>query len=206
MRGYARMLLEERAGGINPTQRSYLEVILENANRLMGLAKDLTRIAAGPPLSLRAIDLKELCEDSLALLEAQLQKKRIVVCREGAPGPMVVLADRERLFLIVYKLLSTAIDIARQGADLHLEFMRSDDQSGLRWSDGSAVGVCGLIQQVLEHGAGLTTNATEDNGFSQLHDIILQHGGRISACNSQEKGYTCTLMFPSFQPDNREMI
>jgi signal transduction histidine kinase len=41
VRGYARMLLEERAGGVlNSTQREYLNIVLENTNQVIRMLND----------------------------------------------------------------------------------------------------------------------------------------------------------------------
>src|SRR5688572_16431315 len=40
VRGYAKMLLEEREGPLNGTQREYLAIVVENANRMIRVLKD----------------------------------------------------------------------------------------------------------------------------------------------------------------------
>lgn len=43
VRGYAKMLLEERAGPLNNTQREYLNIMVDNADRVVRLLRDLER-------------------------------------------------------------------------------------------------------------------------------------------------------------------
>jgi hypothetical protein len=44
VRGYTRMLLEEREGPLNPTQREYLTIVLENAQKVIRLLNDSERL------------------------------------------------------------------------------------------------------------------------------------------------------------------
>jgi signal transduction histidine kinase len=49
VRGYAKMLLEERDGPLNPTQREYVAIVVENANRVVRLINDLEQLLKKAP-------------------------------------------------------------------------------------------------------------------------------------------------------------
>ena len=43
------MLLEERDGPLNPTQREYLAIVVDNANRVIRLINDLEQLLKKEP-------------------------------------------------------------------------------------------------------------------------------------------------------------
>jgi signal transduction histidine kinase len=201
VRGYARLILEEKAGPITGAQREFLEIVLKNANRLVGLLNDLTRAASGQQLRIEALDIRSLWQESVELLHLHARKKSIKVIRQSSSGPFTVMGDREKLLLVLYKLLSNAIEVASDGAEIRAEFLRNEDLISVRISDSGAGMPSGIVKHLLGTEDGLSR---DDGGFSPVNDIVWLHGGRMSAASAPGQGYVLTLMLPVIQPEDLE--
>src|SRR5215831_4704730 len=77
VRGYTRMILDGRAGDIPQTQRDYLNIVTENANRLIGLINWMSRLLqyGTQHLNVMPADLKELWAVCLKAQAAALKEK-----------------------------------------------------------------------------------------------------------------------------------
>jgi signal transduction histidine kinase len=60
IRGYTKMILDERAGPISSTQREYLTIAAENANHVIRLVRNLQRLIASQTPHFEVFDAREL--------------------------------------------------------------------------------------------------------------------------------------------------
>lgn len=186
IRGYAKLMLEEQTGPINDKQREFLQTVVANANRLVDVLNGLTRVTSDPrQLSLAPCDIRSLWQKSMELTRLTAERKAVALVQKSSPGGFVLFGDREKLLLVLCKLLAHAIEISKSGSVIYVEFSQTDARISLRICGSTLIGV----EILPEAAAG-------QSGLSLARDIVWQHGGRLSAMNSPEQGFALTLAFP----------
>ena len=186
IRGYARLMLEEQTGPINDQQREFLQTVVANANRLADVLNGLARVTSNPcQLSLAPCDIRSLWQKSVELTRLTAERKAVALVQMSSPGGFVVFGDREKLLLVMCKLLAHAIEVSKSGSVIYVEFSEAGERISLRIRGSSVNG-----------GEILPEAAAGQSGLSLARDIVWQHGGRLSAMNSAEHGFALTLAFP----------
>jgi two-component system, cell cycle sensor histidine kinase PleC len=112
--GFSEMMKDEVMGPIgSPTYKSYAADIHESGNHLLKLINeilDLSRIEAGRyELSEKALDVKEVVQESLRILRLDAQTKSLRLITDFNPDMPAVFADERALRQICLNLISNAI-------------------------------------------------------------------------------------------------
>jgi PAS domain S-box-containing protein len=112
--GFAQLL---QMGALSPEQRESIEYILLAGRHLLDLINevlDLSRIEAGGlTLAIEPVQLDDLMSEARDLVQPALNEQGMALRFEGPAGGVAVLADRQRLRLVVMNLLSNAIKYNR---------------------------------------------------------------------------------------------
>src|SRR5437773_6228984 len=97
IRGYARMILDGRAGDTNDRQREYLRIITENTNRVINIANWMSHVADldGQPIAVGAFDLRELWAESVRAAQGLFSSKAITLTQRIPQESFEIIADRE---------------------------------------------------------------------------------------------------------------
>src|SRR5262249_24056649 len=145
------------------------------------------------PAERRPIDLNDVVTDSIALLQREIQNRRVVLKTELASGLPAVVADRIELQQVVINLMVNAMEVMERVTQrpplLAARTTREDDQAVLAVQDAGV----GLDSASLAHlfnpffttrpeGLGL--------GLSICRSIVEAHGGRIWASTNDGSGAT----------------
>lgn len=123
VKGFAETLL---AGGVKDedTKRSFLQIILdegERLNRLIGDILELSKIESKRvPLEYAPVHLKELFDSIFEMLDPAARKKMIVLI-QGVPEHLFIEGDEDRLRQIFMNLLSNAINYTLEGGRVKVE-------------------------------------------------------------------------------------
>lgn len=123
VKGFAETLL---AGGVKDedTKRSFLQIILdegERLNRLIGDILELSKIESKRvPLEYAPVHLKELFDSIFEMLDPAARKKSIVLI-QGVPEHLFIEGDEDRLRQIFMNLLSNAINYTLEGGRVKVE-------------------------------------------------------------------------------------
>lgn len=210
IRGYTKMVLEERAGQINNVQREYLTIAFENANRLVGLVKNSLRFIADEQLRLQSFDLRELWQQSLQWMQPRALERSIRITERIPSEPFLIVGDKEKLGLVFRDLLGNALKFTDSGGEITMEFSRGKDQElAVKISD-TGVGIPPeLLDQVFSHYyhaplASSDQSDTERVGLPMVHDIIWLHGGRISVTSKLGEGTTFVITLPVLRMEQKE--
>jgi signal transduction histidine kinase len=86
--------------------------------RADGIVRDLLQLASPRPLDLALANLNEIIEQSLLLVNFQLNKAHVDVNREFAPNLPQVLVDRPRLQQVFINLITNAVQAMPEGGPL----------------------------------------------------------------------------------------
>ena len=205
IRGYTKMVLEERAGPINSTQREYLSIVAENTTRAIHLLNDLLAAATSQSLCLETMDVRDLWQEARGILKPRAQAKSLRITERIPPEPLLVAGDREMLMEVLAEIFSHTIKFADPGAELFVELSNHDKETiTVRISDARAEIPPKFVDTVSRRtnlsgrsrpgaGDGLGTE------FSMIREIIQSHGGRISVSNKDESGVGFFVSLPALE-------
>ena len=129
-RGYAKLLLDRRAGDVTATQREYLHNILEAINKLSALVDALHEFPSDQALHLEPVDLGDLLRSATADWRARATTLRLV--ETIPPGAIVTAADEVRLKAAVHKLLACAVEFSQSAGEVQLHVSREDDELSVK--------------------------------------------------------------------------
>jgi signal transduction histidine kinase len=159
-------------------------------------------------------DLANLIEESMVLLEREMQKYRIAVEREFEEGIPQVPAIGNQVQQVLMNLLINARQAMQDGGRLVIRLKQNTETQTVDLS-------------VRDYGSGIpqeklrrifepfyTTKSGPDEtgkggtgvGLAACKDIIEAHGGKIRVDSSVGKGTCFTLMFPIARKENKPTV
>jgi two-component system phosphate regulon sensor histidine kinase PhoR len=203
IRGYTKMILEERAGTINSTQREYLTIVTENTNRLVQMLNSLLQLATTQPLHFETLDMRSLWQAALAVVRPHAQQKSVKVIERIPAEPLVILGDKQKLMEVFTNLLSNAVKFTDQGGEVALELSGKNEGEATVTISDTGVGIpAELVEKFVERmsppdGSSATIRESLGVGLSVVHDIIRLHGGRLSVSSKAEEGVTVFITLPA---------
>jgi PAS domain S-box-containing protein len=130
--GFSEVMMQERFGPIgNDRYRQYLKDIHASGGHLVSLLNDLldlSKIEAGKlELNFAPVDLNELTQETVAMMQPQANRERIII-RTSLPNDLPqVTADARSVRQIVLNLLSNSIKFTGAGGQVIVSTARSDD-------------------------------------------------------------------------------
>ncbi len=182
-------------------REDFSKVVIREIQRIDDLVARLRGLAVPSTQALAPLDLREPIEDTLALLRAQLEQKRIDVRRIYDPRPPVISGDPAQLKQLFLNLFINALEAMEPGGDLTIDLHASSNHGAptilVKVRDtGSGIleSVRGKIFDPFvttkPHGSGL--------GLAICRGIADAHGATIRAENNPAgRGSTVTVEFPA---------
>ena len=130
--GFSEVMMQERFGPIgNERYRQYLKDIHTSGGHLVSLLNDLldlSKIEAGKlELNFANVDLNELTQESVALMQPQANRERIIIRTSLGSTLPAVTADARSVRQILLNLLSNSIKFTGVGGQVIVSTARSDD-------------------------------------------------------------------------------
>jgi signal transduction histidine kinase len=124
IRGYARMILDGRAGEINETQRDYLRVINENTNRLINVANWMTHLVdlGSQQFSLAPCDLSNVWAEAVRNNQEALTAKSLNLTERIPRESFELIADREKMLHAFNQLITVAANLSEPQSVITAEF------------------------------------------------------------------------------------
>ncbi|WAC27358.1 ATP-binding protein [Ancylobacter sp. SL191] len=123
--GFSEVMMEERFGAIeNQRYRDYLRDIHASGGHLISLINDLldlSKIEAGKlDLAFTSVPLNEIVQQSMAIMQPQANRERIIIRSSLASELPPVVADARSIRQIVLNLVSNSIKFTRPGGQVIL--------------------------------------------------------------------------------------
>lgn len=217
------LLLEGVGGAVSPEQKHLLQIIQEDAARLIRLIEsiiDLTKMESGlAQYHFTLTDIQPVIAEAVEAVQLLADSKHIAFSCAVADGLPKLLIDREKVGHALINLLSNAIKFTPAGGRVRIETqLRNHDPSavhreGIFVQDGDVVEI-----SVADTGIGI---APEDLpkifdkffqgrrggqqkgsglGLAIAQHIIQAHGGHIRAASSDAPGATFYILLPVPEP------
>jgi signal transduction histidine kinase len=211
IRGYTRMILEGRAGGLNSTQREYLSVVEDNVARLVSLTGNLARLTASQQLRTESFDLCGLLRDCIATISVSCAEKGIQLASLVPAGRFEIIGDREKLGQVLSSLLANALKYADRGGSIRVEFHRGKQgEATIKVQDTGAGIPKDLVDRLFDSCAPGAPRPELPNsighGLSLAHDIVCLHGGRMSVSSKMGKGSVFAITLPAIKTDPEQAV
>jgi len=188
LKGHAQLLAERTAP--EAPERSKVERIVKEAERLEALTTDLLDFVRTGPLDLRAVRVEDLLRKALADAAAI---GRVEVDASGAPEVWVL--DAQRMQQVLHNLLRNAVEASPEGAVIQVSAAREGSALVLGFRDRGE----GLPEENLERifEPFFTTRARGTGlGLAVARRIVELHGGTLSARNHPQGGAEFRVILP----------
>jgi PAS domain S-box-containing protein len=130
--GFSEMMMEERFGPVgNERYRDYLRDINTSGAHVVSLLNDLldlSKIEAGKmELSFERVDLNEVTQQSVAIMQTQASRARVIVRTALSMNIPGIVADTRSIRQIVLNLLSNSIKFTGAGGQVIVSTAANDD-------------------------------------------------------------------------------
>ena len=194
--------LEELRDGLVVPSAHGLAGLHDQSLRLGRVVSDLAELSAveasGVPVLRTEVDLTQLAREELAVRDSQLRAAGLVVSPR-LNGPVMLLADSDRLHQAVGNLLANAARYCRPGDEVTVVVRSELDQAVLKVVDSGP----GIPADELPHvfdrlwrGRAARQVAGSGIGLAVAREIVVAHGGSIDAVSPEGAGTTITIRLP----------
>jgi signal transduction histidine kinase len=198
---YAKMGIRHKD---SPTRDKCFEKILTACNRATRITSTILGMARNRSAGQEPTDLKQLIEDTLLLLEREMNKYRIMVEKQIQEVPQAYV-NGNQIQQILMNLLINARQAMPNGGRMLIKLLydAENDMIDLVVRDNG----CGIPPEVLpkifdsyfttKNGPDASGKGGTGLGLSMCRDIIEAHHGRIRVDSTVGKGTAFTLKLPT---------
>lgn len=191
------------------TVHEFLGIINQESDRLSRLINnllDLSRIEAGRvQWEMVSVDVRQVVEDSCALVRHQANRRGLVVQVDVADRLRVV-GDKDKLTQALTNLLSNAIKFSQSGGSVRLSASRRDDNVEIHVED-DGIGIAPehhkLIFENFHQVDASTPREVKGSGLglSIVRGIVEAHGGTVRVGSRPGRGSTFIITLPAPEID-----
>jgi signal transduction histidine kinase/putative methionine-R-sulfoxide reductase with GAF domain len=208
MTGFIALLLEGQGGPLRKRQREWLEMIGDNAARLVTLIDDLldmARIEVGKiELKRTPLDLAPLIREVASALRPQLARKGQWLTFDLAHALPAILGDADRIRQILTNLLSNAMKYTAPGGRITITACGDTNHVQIAVRD-TGIGLSSEDQEQLftpffraQHDAIQEIGGT-GLGLAITRVLVELHGGAITVTSAPGQGSTFSFTLPALQ-------
>ena len=177
----------------NSSEKKYMRIVLKEVNRLENVLNETLAYSKEIPPPSRAQDINRIIEDSLSILEGEIQERNISVSKELDPNFPPLPSEPEQIKQVFLNLFVNAIQA--MGSDGHLSVKtwvkKEEKREFLQIEVGDTGG--GIAQENLDNifNPFFTTKQNGTGlGLAITHKIITRYGGEIEVINRPGAGAT----------------
>jgi signal transduction histidine kinase len=174
-----------------------LKVITKHAHRAARVTQGLLSFSRPAAAHLQLLDLNAVVEETLLLIEKQLEQDRIILERHLTPDLPKVMGNGWQLEEVLLNLVTNAREAMTAGGRLRVGSRLRTDGTGVQIliADTGEGMPDELVQRIFdpffttkENGTGL--------GLSISYGIVKEHGGTLEVESEVGKGTTFTITLP----------
>lgn len=214
IKGYTDLMIKGAAGELNDAQRSFLETVRSNADRMNKLVSDLldvSRIESGRMrLDVGVVSIQQVIEDALRTIRGQIEAKKQRLELDIASDLPPVKADRDRLVQILTNLVSNAHKYTPEGGRIAIRAERWSNGQGRKEEamlalcavSDTGIGISPADQERLftkyfrADDPAVHSVAGTGLGLIITKSLVELHGGEIWVESELGKGSTFTFTIP----------
>ncbi len=204
--GFSEVLREEMYGGLNDTQRQYVEDVQEAGQHLLSLINDildLSKVEAGRmELALAEVSVVDTLERGLTMHQARATRNEISLNLDIEPDVGVVTADERKIRQVVFNLVSNAVKFTPSGGRVDVSARRHDGVVEIAVAD-TGVGIAPADQdrifEEFQQARGPADGAHEGTGLGLTlsRRFVELHGGRLWVQSEPGAGTTFRFTLPA---------
>jgi signal transduction histidine kinase len=201
--GFAEMLSDETVGGLNPTQREYMDHIASSSSSLLAIINDILDLAtvdAGiMSLDIRETDVAAVAASAVEGLRDRLNEQKIEL-KIAIPKDIGTFhVDEQRVRQILFNLVSNAIRFSNAGGHIRLEGAKRANSVVFTVTD-DGVGIPDEIMpsifQPFEAHASQGRRRGAGLGLSIVKSLVELHGGEVEIRSAENRGTTAIVRLP----------
>jgi two-component system sporulation sensor kinase A len=179
-------------------KEKYLRAVQQESDRLMALTQRVLNFANPHEIERQPCSIAEIMEHTLALVDKQLQHKKIRVNTQMPEILPQVPASRDQLIQVFLNLILNAVEAMPQGGELSISAQRGRDDSRIEitFTDTGPGIPSDKLDMIFEP---FFTTKEEGTGMGLFisRNILQQHRGKISARNAPSRGAQFRVELPS---------
>jgi PAS domain S-box-containing protein len=206
--GFSDVMMNERFGPVgNERYKEYLKDIHASGTHLVSLVNDLldlSKIEAGKlDLSFEPLNLNDLTQQTVALMQSEASRERIIIRTSLAPELPAVVADVRSVKQIVLNLLSNSIKFTGAGGQVILSTACTDHGEAVLRVRDTGIGMSEKdIKTALEPFRQLATAARPDThgtglGLPLTKALVEANSARFSIKSAVNAGTLVEIVFPA---------
>jgi signal transduction histidine kinase len=207
---FGTILIDELAGGVNPEQREFLEIILRNVGQLQSMIGDLlevTRAQAGKlTIDLQCTSVSDAIEYSVKTLLGTAKTKGITLSLDLPPLLPLAYADPTRIRQILVILLDNALKFTSPDGvvTVRAQLLAKDPNFLLLEVSDSGCGIsAAMTERIFERlyqvtGPGQAGRKGLGLGLYICKELVTRQGGLISVTSSPQQGSIFSFTLPVF--------
>ncbi len=205
--GYVDILLSQKLGEINKTQKEKLEIIKASAQSLLQLISDLLdvqKIELGQlGMTKNTYNLSQIIKDILARMQPELERHGIMVSLDLQEN-ITCLCDKNRIEQVLNNLISNAIDFCpKNNGKINIKLQLEDNSHARISIADNGIGIPkNKLDKIFVKFYQIDASTTREHGGTGLglvvcKGIIENHGGKIWAeSKGLEKGSVFHILLP----------
>ncbi len=203
VRGYLSMMEDGTLAPVGPCVEPVLPLLrakVDEMNQLINEMLDTARLEdSALQLRLTRVDLREVVQEAVRTLAPLAEGHHRFVTE--ASGPVVVVADRSRLSMIVTNLVHNAMKYSPGGGDVVIACEAAGARAWLSVSDrGLGIAPDHLDRLFTRFGRIVTPETAGISGTGLglylARDLARRHGGDVEVVSEPGRGSTFTLTLP----------
>jgi signal transduction histidine kinase len=215
--GYVELSLEEAGPPLDEERRSYLQIVSRSSERLLRLVDDLlfvARLQAGRLILERSsLDLCTLAAQAAQEATPRAAAKQLALDFSGE-SPVMIDADKGRLFQLLDNLISNAIKFTPEGGSVEVRVAPSNGVAVLEVSDtgiGLGPDEAELVFDRFFRSSRVVAQQVPGTGLGLFiaRAIVEAHAGSISASIREGGGTTFHVELPALvlrKPVDQELV
>jgi signal transduction histidine kinase len=177
-----------------------LSSIRDEVARLKRLVSDLLNYGRPARLAVETVDVRNLVDETIALVRPQADEQGVKVILEEDSGPLEIRGDRERLKSCFSNIAINALQAMPNGGQLDVKLARLDGVVRVSMSD-TGVGISEEALGKIFEPYFSTKQAGFGLGLAVTKAIVEEHHGSIAVESEPKRGATFIVTFPSVNSD-----
>ncbi len=167
-------------------------------NRLNALIEELLELARPPKYNFKPASIVQLIEQSIDLMEADMNERGIEIKQSFSGDLPPVMADADQLEKVFINLIQNSAQAMPHGGDISIRAELKDAQVFITFKDTGP----GFSQELAANifNPFFTTKASGTGlGLAISHKVICEHKGQINAISRDGQGACFSICIPALQ-------